>query len=441
MTTPSVIDQLLERAQARAANEFHHQHQPKELPMPTTPPVPPVSPQSNPTPAPAPTAAEAPRPSLRDSLRFDGVPMKKSATAAAAAGTSGSGVDADRPRPPLKTERSELAAPEAWPSGLLEKLIEGFRRVLAAIASFFVARPTPAGAVQTLEPDTDSDPREEELRALRSEVQELKQTLARYRKAAEAAGVSLDNALAVQDVTETALGRASRALELDRQRDLLRNEKESKALPGDAQLTELAAANLKLAQAEHGRDDVMALGQEAVAAANKAKAWATVKSVGAAGSIAHALVGEQLFLQKAIGEVLDEQEQQTISDREHVAQEQDIGPDQAPSVLDVTDAKRANELRAQFLAASRRLRLLHSNEVHHVPPHEQEAFQALPVGSARMQFIKDHDEKIKQEKAALEEAIQDAALARNQAAAQLWPDELDEADADDDTTHERPGRA
>ena len=435
MTARSVIDQLLERAQARAANEFHHQHQPKELPMPTTPPVPPVSPQSNPTPAPAPTAAEAPRPSLRDSLRFDGVPMKKSATAAAAAGTSGSGrgVDADRPRPPaLKTEASALAAPDAWPVDFLSKLIEAFRRVLQKIASFFVGgpTPTPAGTVQTL--DADTDPRGDELRALREEVQHLKHTLARYRKVAEAAGVSLDNALAVQDVTESALGRAARALELDRQRDLLRNEKESKALPGDAQLDELAAANLKLAQAQHGRDDVMTLGQEAVAAANQAEAWATVKSVGAAGSIAHALVGEQLFLQKAIGEVLDEQEQQTISDREHAAQEQDIGPNQAPSVLDITDAKRAAELRATFLSASRRLRLLHAHQVHHVPPYEQEAFHALPLGEARLQFIKDHDEKIKQGKAALEEAIQDAALARNQAAAQLWPDGLDDEDADAD---------
>ncbi|SCX72632.1 hypothetical protein SAMN03159363_4354 [Variovorax sp. EL159] len=114
-----------------------------------------------------------------------------------------------------------------------------------------------------------------------------------------------------------------------------------------------------------------------------------------------------------------------------------------PSVLDRTDAKRAAELRATFLAASRRLKLLHAHEVHHVPPHEQEAFQALPVGSARMQFIKDYEEQIKREKASLEEAIQDAALARNQAAAQLWPDDLDDADADadDDTTHERPGRA
>ena len=438
MTARSVIDQLLERAQARAANEFHHQHQPKELPMPTTPPVPPVSPQSNPTPAPAPTAAEAPRPSLRDSLRFDGVPMKKSATAAAAAGTSG--IDVDRPRPPaLKTAAGELAAPEAWPLDFLSKLIDAFRRVLQKIASFFVARPTPvpAGAVQTF--DGDTDPRGDELRALREEVQHLKHTLARYRKVAEAAGVSLDNADAVQDTTDKALERAAKALELDRQRDLLRNAREGKTLPGDAQLAELAAANLKLAQAEHGRDDVMALGQEAVAAANQAEAWATVKSVGAAGSIAHALVGEQLFLQKAIGEVLDEQEQQTISDREHAAQEQDIGANQAPSVLDITDAKRAAELRATFLAASRRLRLLHSHQVHHVPPSEQEAFHTLPVGSARMKFIKDYEDRITREKAALEEALQDAAAARNQAAAELWPDGLDDTDADDDT--ERPGRA
>ncbi|BEP35319.1 hypothetical protein GmRootV59_22900 [Variovorax sp. V59] len=416
----SEVDQILLEARRRAAGIN------LEPTMTTTPPVPPEAAAPAPTPAPRPSL-------LRDSLRL--TPMKKTAVAAATTGTSSSGVDADRPRPPaLKTE-AELAAPDAWPDDFLSKLIEACRRVLQKIASFFVSRPTPApaGAMQTL--DADTDPRENELRALREEVQQLKQTLVRYRSAAEAAGLSLDNALEAQDVTEKALDRGARALELDRQRDRLRNEKESKAaLPGDAQLARLASANFKLAHAQHGRDDVVALGEEAVAAANDAQAWSTVKAVGAAGSIAHALVGEQLFLQKAIGEVLDEQEQQSISDREHTAQELDIGPERAPSLLDVSDAKRANELRAQYLAASRRLRLLHlhAHEIHHVPPQEQEAFQALPLGAERMQFLKDHQELVKREKAQLEEAIQDAALARNQAAALLWPVGLDDSDADGD---------
>lgn len=391
---------------------------------------------------PSPTVAPPARQSLRDSLRFDAAP-KKTAVAAAAAG-----VDLDRPRPPAaKSEPGELAPIEFGP-GWLSRILEAFRSLLMRLlGGLWGPSSIPPGTMVTGEPgEPAQDGRDALIQLLKEELAETRAELARLRAAASAAGLDLEHADRVEDAAVKGFDAADRALALDKARDAARAKREGAKLldVGEDHLRRLRDASFALA-AVVPEDQPQAL-----QALNKARENADEWSRGVATAARHVpdehplrlqldALAEARVMADAAAEAAHASAGQAVADQEAAAQAQDIG--QMPSVLDTTDAKRASELRAQYLAAARRLKLLHAHEVHYVPPSEQEAFHALPVGSARMQFIKDHEERIKREKAQLEEAIQDAALARNQAAAELWPDGLDDTDADDDTSHERPGRA
>lgn len=395
------------------------------------------------TSAPSPAVATPARPSLKDSLRFE---PKKTAVAAAVAGA---GADLDRPRPPaVKSEAGELAPIEFGPGGWLSRILEAFRSLLMRLfGGLWGPSSIPPGTMVTGEPgEPAQDGRDALIQLLKEELAETRAELARLRAAASAAGLDLDHSHRAEDATVKSFEAADRALLIDKARDATRAKREGAKLldVGEDHLRRLRDATFDVtAVAPEDRPQALRALDDA---RQDADAWArSVSSAARHVPDEHPLrlqldaLAEARVMADAAAEAAHASAGQAAADQEAAAQAQDIG--QMPSVLDTTDAKRATELRATFLAASRRLKLLHAHEVHHVPPSEQEAFHALPVGKARMQFIKDHEEKIKQEKAALEEAIQDAALARNQAAAQLWPDDLDDADADDDTTHERPGRA
>lgn len=430
MNVPSVVDQLLSLAQARAASAFvpfnHHQEQSMSIPDPST--------ATTSTPPPA-VAAPA-RPSLRDSLRFDVAP-KKTAVAAAAAG-----VDLDRPRPPaVKSEAGELAPIEFGP-GWLSRILEAFRSLLMRLlGGLWGPSPIPPGTVVTGEAgEPAQDGRDALIQLLKEELAETRAELARLRAAATAAGLDLDHADRAEDAVVKSFEAADRALALDKARDAARAKREGVELPGEDHLRRLRSTSFAVAAVvpadrpqalqamEKAREDAATWSSSVAAAARRAPDGHPLK-------IQAEAIAEANTMADAAADAVAALAGQAAADVEAADEEAAAGPDRAPSRLDQIDPTRGAALRAQWVEINRRIRRLHAHVVDLPKPNDEE-LQALPTPADRVAALTAHGEALRLAQAAYYEELAELGEQQRALARELWPAD----DLDDDTDHERPGR-
>lgn len=214
MTPPSVVDQFLAVAQARAAQAVQPIYQPLEPTMKTE----------------APTALPASSaPSLSEALlNPPSPPMPRRAVASAAgAGTTGAGADLSRPAAPDMGTSGELLAPVVgdWDANWIARFLSWLKNWFARL--FGVAtQPAPPDLAL---PDTP-DPREKLIAELREALAQVRSELATLRARAAAQGFDLSKVTLAEDAAVKGLDAGERALELDRERDQARAARELRAL-------------------------------------------------------------------------------------------------------------------------------------------------------------------------------------------------------------------
>ena len=262
VTPPSVVDQFLAMAQARATRAAQAIRQPQEPTMKTE----------------APTALPASSaPSLSEALlNPPSPPMPRSAVASAAgAGTTGAGADLSRPAAPDIGTSGELLAPVF---GDLDANSNWIARFLSWIKNWFArlfgvaTQPAPPGLALPDAPDE----RELLIAELRQALAQVRSELAALRARAAAQGFDLSNVTLAEDAAVKGLEAGALALQLDRERDQARAARELRALraaDGD-RATEVAKIEAAASAVATAREGQILLDAEE----ERARRWASGKS-------------------------------------------------------------------------------------------------------------------------------------------------------------------